>query len=781
MSFLGLAFLAALPLAAAPVLLHLFDRRRQVVIEWGAMAFLMEAATRRTRARRLKQWLLLLLRVLAIAALVLALARPMLPGNWFGRSDRGETLVVLDNSMSMQRVVDGTSQFEAAVEKVIGLLDEMPPGDSIRVLLSSPYPVWAMGASTRVDSTSRPVLAEQLRELQPTQGRSDLLSALFQAVQAEIDPTQRRRRILVFSDGQGADWTIADDVGWQRFREVLSRAPIPTQVEISDWIAAPRDKSNIAVDSVSASRTIVGLNQPLSLTAHIQNYGRASSRAATARWLVDDEEQYESHVPSLAGGEAHEVTWKHSFDETGVYSLKCQVEADDALPADNVATFVLEVVEEVPVLVLEDAPELAELQRDAFFIQAALGWFNGGLDSGNREVFVPRMVDRAQLARLPLDDYRAIVIPNLTELEADVVARLNEYVAAGGGLWIALGPRTDIDTFNQHLFADGMGLSPLAIDRVVSRSDESLGDAKEKSRSHLVPIKVDHPAMATLADADQLDTADVTVNRSYRFVPPPRGEEPSVLLELDNGEPLAVEKYVGRGRVIVLGLPLRLQWSELARSQAFVVMVQDWLGYLTQPRATRHNLLPGDPISLHVPDAESPDATLHTPHGDEIELTADSMGDGFVFRSSRTVLPGDYLIELGALGDRVPFHVNRDPLESNLAPLTTADRKLLDELSGLNQTTTDAVEAGVSFNDPLWPLLLMILIGVIAAELLLSGVIARERFGSAPIAETTEQWTEEIASFRASTPGMAATAVAPQEATSPIPRATSTDYAGTNN
>ena len=52
MSFLSFAFLFALPLALAPILLHLFDRQRNVVIEWGAMQFLVEAARRRQNARR---------------------------------------------------------------------------------------------------------------------------------------------------------------------------------------------------------------------------------------------------------------------------------------------------------------------------------------------------------------------------------------------------------------------------------------------------------------------------------------------------------------------------------------------------------------------------------------------------------------------------------------------------------------------------------------------------------------------------------------------------------
>ena len=194
MSFLSIVFLAALPLAAAPILLHLFDRRRQVVIEWGAMDFLLEVATRRTSARRLKQWLLLLMRVLAIAALVLALARPMMPGDWFRGGGQEETILVIDNSMSTMRSMGDATLFDAAVERAVETLDEADPGDFVRVLLASPYPVWATG-SMRADLTSsRNAIDGQLRKLRTTNGQSDLLSALFTAVQAELQPSQQRRR-----------------------------------------------------------------------------------------------------------------------------------------------------------------------------------------------------------------------------------------------------------------------------------------------------------------------------------------------------------------------------------------------------------------------------------------------------------------------------------------------------------------------------------------------------------------------------------------------------------
>ena len=773
-----MAFLAALPLATAPILLHLFDRRRNVVIEWGAMQFLMEAATRRTSARKLKQWLLLLLRVLAVALLVLSLAQPMLPGNWFGNTERGETIFVIDNSMSMLRTSGDMSLFDAAIEHAAETVQDIPSGDSVRVLLASPYPTWAMGGSMRVDSGFRDAIKQEMRELYPTHGRSDLLSALFTAAQAEIAPTQHRRRIILLTDGQGADWSIADDAGWKRFRDVLSSASIPTQLDVVELDKNSKPASNLAVNNIHASRTVIGVNKSFSLTAQVQNYGRNTSSPCSVTWTIDGAEEHDNQIPNLDGGEVHDVAWKYSFAETGVYALSCVIDSKDELTPDNEATVVVEVVNEVPIVMVEGAPDLSEMQRDAFFVQAALGWLDGeSLDE--RGVHAPTLMEPGRLERTDLQPYRAVVIPNLTVLNEEIVTKLRDYVSSGGGLWVGLGARTDVEAFNQHFFADGDGLAPLAIDRIVDERP-SITDAEKQSQTTKIdPLLKEHPATAELADTDRLDTGEITVERRFRFVPPPEGEDVSVLLGLTNGEPLAVEKYVGRGRVIVQAVPLRLQWSELARSQAFVVMVQDWLSYLTQPQATRHNLMPGDPLSVHLADDSVRDATFHTPHGDSIELTADSAGDGVVFRSSRTILPGNYTLEFGTAGDGIPFHVSRDPGESDLTSLTTADRQLLAEVSGLGRAAGSTTLSATNQTDPLWPMLLMILVGLIAAELLLSGVISRERFGSDPIAETTELWAEQQAGFpisfgRKSTPSATAATTPVRRVSEPAPHQTTT-------
>lgn len=765
MSFLSIAFLTALPLAAAPILLHLFDRRRNVVIEWGAMQFLIEAASRRTNARKLKQWLLLLLRVLAIAMLVLALARPLLSGSWFSTLDRGETILVVDNSMSMSRTTDDATLHEKAIEKSLEQVADVPTGDFVRVLTTSPYPSWVTSGSLRADPSSQTMVEESLRAIRPTQGSSDMLAALFTALQADVQPTQQQRRIVLLTDGQAEDWRLKNESGWQRLREAFADSEIPTTLEIVQLDDVP-DRRNVAVNRIWSNRTVVGSDQTFTLAAEIQNYGSMKTDATTAIWTSGDEELYESQVPELEAGATREIVLKHSIAETGVYAISCRVAAHDPLSADDTATTIVEVVDRVPVGLVEGAAEMAELQRDAFFVQTGLGWIDGQ-PLAQKAVFAPELIASEQLGRTELDDPHAIVIPNLTQLDAEAAARLEDFVFDGGGLWIALGPRTDIDAFNEVLFADGNGLAPLALDRIVSEESDP-SDADQRTTS-IDPFVDEHPALAGLQNTEQLDVGDVQVSRRFRFVPSPEANEVSVLLRTTSGEPLATEKYFGRGRVIVLAIPLQLEWSDLVRSQSFVVMLQDWLAYLAQPKATRHNLAPGEPIAIRLADTAVDTATLTTPQGDEIELSAGVEGDDIVFRSSRTILPGNYRIDFGVAGDALPFQVHRNASESNLSALTGDNRERLAALTGsaLGANRTGSHISNQS--EPLWPVLLMILIAVIAAELLLSGVIARERFGSDLATKPDERSMPGIADSPMPAHNRAAGGMTPKQTDAVIP------------
>ena len=111
MSFLQPWLLMGLPLIALPIVIHLINQRRFQTIRWAAMIFLL-AANRMSRGyARLRQWLILAFRTLAILGLIVAISRPLSQG-WLGLAAGGRadtTIILLDRSPSMSEQGRGTT------------------------------------------------------------------------------------------------------------------------------------------------------------------------------------------------------------------------------------------------------------------------------------------------------------------------------------------------------------------------------------------------------------------------------------------------------------------------------------------------------------------------------------------------------------------------------------------------------------------------------------------------------------------------------------------------
>lgn len=730
--FLSIGFLTALPLVAAPLLLHLFDRRRNVVIDWGAMQFLVNAATQRTNARRMQQWLLLLLRMLALAALIFALARPLFPGSWWGHSQRSEVIVILDNSLSAQRTVDDATLLDRFVRLANEQQQKFPPGDLVRYLVTSPYPTWVTPVGIRIPANTSAEVANKVPQIQATHGSGDLLAALRKAIQSPLeDATTAKRSIIVYADRQRSDWQVDDVNRWQQLKSALAATAIPTEIELVEFdTIGDLDSGNISIVELRSNRNTVGLEQSFTVTAGVKNHGSQDVGPLEVTWRVADDIIGHSPVQTLSPGAVQEVSFAHSFDSPGVFAVQARVSGKDVLPSDNTAAVIVQAAQRVPVLLVESSEGFAELQQDAYLIRAALGQLEGEQFGGWTSVFEPRTVTPWQLETTDLQDYFAVVVPNYSVLSDAAIENLEDYVAAGGGLWLALGPRAEISDFNEMLYRRGDGLSPVGIDRIVDESRRS-------EKTHINPFLKPHPATRDLADQARLDLGDVDVERRFRFSFPDSMHDVPSLLTLTNGESLVVENRFGHGRVLVQAVPLTYQWSGLTVSQSFVVMVENWLNYVSESAATDFNLRPGEPVVWKSSDPDLNSATLVLPNGEEVSLIGEVTDAGATFRSSRTTWPGDYRLETGIAGEAIPFRVARSPEESDLTSLTDQERETI-ALSLAPATTADSTALdAVAGASPFWPALLICLILAMSAELVLSGWIARQRFGLSGVADSS--------------------------------------------
>ena len=111
MNFLQPWMLLALPLAAIPIIIHLVNQRRFQTVPWAAMRFLLEATKMSSGYTKLRQWLILAMRTLALLALVVFTARPLTSGllALLGGDANRVAIVILDRSPSMDETPSGAN------------------------------------------------------------------------------------------------------------------------------------------------------------------------------------------------------------------------------------------------------------------------------------------------------------------------------------------------------------------------------------------------------------------------------------------------------------------------------------------------------------------------------------------------------------------------------------------------------------------------------------------------------------------------------------------------
>lgn len=215
MSFLQPWILVGLPLIGLPLVIHLINQRRHRSVPWGAMLFLVSAKRMNQGMARLRYFLIMLMRMAAIAALVFALSRPLGSGGWggLGMTKSDATLVLLDRSASMeaQDLQTGESKRSTALRKLAQLLDNRRDDGRLLLIDSSagdPEPVEASPALPDLPFTAATATSANI-------------PAMIERALAYLEANDAGRADLWICSDLGAnDWN-PDSGRWAAIRERL--------------------------------------------------------------------------------------------------------------------------------------------------------------------------------------------------------------------------------------------------------------------------------------------------------------------------------------------------------------------------------------------------------------------------------------------------------------------------------------------------------------------------------------------------------------------------------
>jgi hypothetical protein len=724
MTFLNLALLGGILALAIPIIIHLFHKSRVQKVRWGAM-HLLEAVIRQNQRRiRIEQLILLLIRCAIPVLLALAMARPVWKGvqQLLGET-KTSTVVLLDNSYSMDAGRAGVSNFTLARDEAARLINDLKRGSEVQVVLMGE------GGAGLIDEPTYDVarVNQALSKLSAGYGAATPPAALDFAASVLGQMHESSRQVVVISDFQRVSFPATDDAMLGQMLDRLKKLPLPPAITFFD--IGDEVKDNVAVESLDFSRLMVGVGQKMQIRANLRNFGDAPYKDLRVYFKADGKEKAVSQL-ALAPGQKGQVLFTHSFETAGSHVVEIFAEAD-ALMADNTYLAAIPVRDKVPVLLVNGDPNPEPLKGETDFAEIALQPYSAG------RVELADLIKTATIKADDLDAKRlagsaAVVLANVRKLNDGQLRALEDFVKNGGGLLIFPGNRLDAAWWNSTVFRDGKGLLPMAWGAFS-------GDLTEKSPAiGVVSQRFENPALEIFNDPRNGSLSDAAVKAWFKMKASERPagvEEPAILARLDSGDPFLVEKAFGDGKVIACATAADADWSNLPMRPFYLPLMQRLSVYLASTVLPPRNLEVGKPIVAFFPVADAgKEAQIVTPDGATSTAKIVKKGERGVVEFGRTQRPGLYTLTPPG-GQPTHYVVNASRRESDLQKLTDTEIADLARQHGVelvrNGAEYKAIDHTRRYGSELWKMLLWALLVLAFLEIFLQQRFSRVRRASA--------------------------------------------------
>jgi len=181
--------------AAVPLLIHLLRRRMGTRVEFPAVRYVLRAEQENRRTLRLRNLLLMLVRVAMVVLLSIAAAGPI--GRLIGVGHAPAAIaIVIDNTLSSGVVVGGRSVLDRFKSAAAAIVASSGPADH----------VWLITADGAVASGTAATIRDAIMRLQPTGAAAELFAAVRRASGLARSAGQDARVVIVLTDGQRSSW-----------------------------------------------------------------------------------------------------------------------------------------------------------------------------------------------------------------------------------------------------------------------------------------------------------------------------------------------------------------------------------------------------------------------------------------------------------------------------------------------------------------------------------------------------------------------------------------------
>jgi hypothetical protein len=675
MNFLAPLFFVALAGLAIPVLLHLTQREKNQVMRFPSLMFVRRIPYQSVRRRKIHNWLLLFVRMAALAMIIMAFARPLI-----GREDAAvapgqgarEVVILVDTSYSMGY----GARWEAARAAALAEVGRLTAADRGSIVLFS------SGAEIVARSTNeRERLTAAVSTAAPGAGGTRYAPALKVAGSILADSKLPQREAILISDFQRTGWRGEEG---SRLPQGARLTPVPIQ--------GASDAPNVSITTISMARSMFSNQERVSVTAGAVNRSDRPVSSSTIALDVDGV-PVESKPLTLEPGASTSVTFEpftvRAKNMRGTVRL-----ANDALAADNAFNFVVSPSEPLRMTVLDrgGAP--------GFYLARALA-------IGDSPKFAPTTKSADALSD---EDLRlsSVVILNDSAVSTALARRLLRYVEQGGGLIVVAGLRA---TWPQDV-----DLLPGSIGNAVDRS-------RSGNSARIGGIEFGHQIFEAFRAPR---SGDFTTPEVFGYRAVTAAPSAQVLARFDGGSPALLERRLGRGRVLLWATTLERDWSDLPVSPVFLPFIHRTVRYAAAYQEPKPWLIVGQVLDpTLVSSTRTTQRVVLTPSAKRLALNDEG--------SEVMELTESGFYELrGREGEDIPVVVaaNVDSSESDLTPIdpkeiTAATVGVPGGADGNTGPGVPLTPEAQEKNQRMWWYLLLVGIALLAADTIISNRMSK--------------------------------------------------------
>jgi len=568
-------------LVASPIIIHLINRMRFKRVRWAAMEFLLKAQKRSRKRMIIEQLLLLLMRILLVLALALLLSR-LVESKEDPPEDAQNTqkdapkttlhIVLIDDSASMAdrwKVQDGNeagqviASFDKA-RKIIndGIIDAVKndnnPHEFVIMQLSAPEK--AKPAALLTDA-SRDDIKEFLdKDCKPLPHHYDLQPALTQIRKLCEEAEKRNLVVHLVGDFRSGDFNPATRDALANQFEYLKVSKV--QVKLHD-AASPRREGqkeiplndNLAIVDFRPDSRIVIKDAPVEFSVSVANYGASAKQNVGVKLRVNNAPELQGTLffdtiqpnetatrrvtfslrrtapKDLAGADE-----KAKFD--GFNLISAHLDNQEAgLAIDDMRYTVVEVREKLGILLIDNETKARTLVRedgrDEYTItKESEAFYLWKLFRDNSSGFTVSVRTAAELEKINLAPYSAVVLCNIPSLEPAAVQKLETFLGNGGGVAFFMGAAVRNPQFyNEKLWRDGTGMFPMPLKEIANKDATPQQLSAIQTEQRFSPYKKlvvrnemrQHPAMEKLyTDVQGSKVLDTKFENAFYGVTFPR-------------------------------------------------------------------------------------------------------------------------------------------------------------------------------------------------------------------------------------------------------------------